>query len=476
MVKHAFYEKDCASKMVMMGDLAVPHKTIITTLSQEVRRRMVNCCRSVNVKERVSILDTLMKKMKNSKHCQSVRLNVLECGLVGYFRMVEREKAGGIRVNRPAEDGVSQREMKKILGKVSWMREREEVKEEASKGGPKRRRIGGVSKLRTVENDKRRTEGIIFVPCTPKGALVKVMQKAEDNFSKAVGTPRVKMVEMCGRKLTQILIRKDPWAGKACERKKCLPCSSKEEKDHGMCQKENITYKIKCEGCAEVGKEATYIGESSRTMYQRGKEHSKALEDEDEESPLWTHCQVIHGGAPQEFSMTIIRSHVTAFDRQVSESVFITTNEADIIINRKSEWNGESIPRLLVEVKDEIEQVGYDGKKIEVKRMNSGTEKEVKKNKKTKTEAKTEKGVRMKKNDDVRDDEMKKNEVSEDTKEWVEVKNDNVEDIEDDRGKVNDNMENDEVKMNKMNEGWMKNENIESNGVKMNDNMENKSL
>ena len=75
--------------------------------------------------------------------------------------MVDREENGGTRVNRPASEGVKERERKKILGKETWMKT-EKSKEEASRGG-------GVKKRR-VERENRKgkegekIEGVIFVP------------------------------------------------------------------------------------------------------------------------------------------------------------------------------------------------------------------------------------------------------------------------------------------------------------------------
>ena len=39
-------------------------------------------------------------------------------------------------------------------------------------------------------------------------------------------------------------------------------------------------------GCEEEGKKTYYTGESSRSMYLRGKEHKRALEDEEDDSVL----------------------------------------------------------------------------------------------------------------------------------------------------------------------------------------------
>ena len=53
--------------------------------------------------------------------------------------------------------------------------------------------------------------------------------------------------------------------------------------------------------------------------------------------------------------------------RQVHESVLITHGDRDIILNSKSEWMGESLPRLLIEVQEKVKQIDYDGSSLDLK-------------------------------------------------------------------------------------------------------------
>ena len=61
-----FYEKPMASKLVIMENSALPHRMKITTLSQEIVRRMRNTCRAVSSKRRGEILSVYMKKLERS--------------------------------------------------------------------------------------------------------------------------------------------------------------------------------------------------------------------------------------------------------------------------------------------------------------------------------------------------------------------------------------------------------------------------
>ena len=82
-----------------------------------------------------------------------------------------------------------------------------------------------------------------------------------------------------------MLCKKNPFTGLPCGREKCLSC--RDEKTAGKCRKRNITYMMTCDSCyRKEGKEevtdtgvakaqetATYVGETYRSSYERGKEH-----------------------------------------------------------------------------------------------------------------------------------------------------------------------------------------------------------
>ena len=105
---------------------------------------------------------------------------------------------------------------------------------------------------------------------------------------------------------------------------------------------------------------AEYSGESRRTIFQRGAEHKASLANEEEDSPLWKHCSTFHGGQHQDFTIKLIKKHHSAFQRQVHESVLISSGHRDYCLNSKAEWNGQAIPRLAIEVKDLVVQLDYN--------------------------------------------------------------------------------------------------------------------
>ena len=52
--------------------------------------------------------------------------------------------------------------------------------------------------------------------------------------------------------------------------------------------------------------------------------------------------------------MKVERTHRNSFERQIHEAVAIITDKSDNILNRKSEFNGQRLPRLVIEVQDRV--------------------------------------------------------------------------------------------------------------------------
>ena len=317
-VKHEFYQKPCASQLVIMAESAMPERVKIVTLSQEGVRRQRNCAPSISPESRANILSDLMGKMRRSGYNEKTRRNVITSAITGYYRMRKVEKEGGRRVNRPLEEGLEKRERDKVVGKTAWFGRRKtnisinKIKVQMNRRFPNKKGKGGKKGTKDVK-----TEGIVFVPCTPRGALVKLLQESDDLFAKLHGLQRVRFIERGGLKLTDQLVRKNPWGSQDCGRGDCPVCVGGEEKQVGKCVEECTVYKITCLGCHLDGVDAHYLGETSRVLYQRSKDHLAALEGRRKDSVLWSHCVDYHGSTQQEFKVVIIRKLFTPLSRQV---------------------------------------------------------------------------------------------------------------------------------------------------------------
>ena len=174
--------------------------------------------------------------------------------------MCDTESGGGRKINRRREDGAKQRRIRKTLGKTNWYRTkktfnsslREGERKQFSCEAPMTKEVKNCSrKGKGIDKEVKETEAVIFVPCTPGGALQRLLQNEEDRFTEKTRLKRIRIVERGGTKLTDLLITSDPWEKERCERTNCLPCQGSEDKPRINCQKENITYCIRCKECSK---------------------------------------------------------------------------------------------------------------------------------------------------------------------------------------------------------------------------------
>ena len=171
---------------------------------------------------------------------------------------------------------------------------------------------------------------------------------------------RLKIVERAGMKLENILHKSNPWSGENCERKSCLLCETKlktEKKMSQSCSKRNLTYKTWCHSCTEVGKNGVldeaegaedekrsesglyaYVGESSRSCFERAAEHVRDRVNYNKGSHMLKHIIEMHGDTNPdlvEFRMDVVKYHQSAFERQVFESLKIQTMRKKNILLRQ---------------------------------------------------------------------------------------------------------------------------------------------
>ena len=98
-----------------------------------------------------------------------------------------------------------------------------------------------------------------------------------------------------------------------------------------------------------------YIGESSRSCYERGMEHQTDMRLLKPGSHMLRHALDKHEGEKLneiKFGMEVMRFTRTSFERQILESVLIQQNINHHILNSRSEYNRCSLPRLSTRLGD----------------------------------------------------------------------------------------------------------------------------
>ena len=117
-----------------------------------------------------------------------------------------------------------------------------------------------------------------------------------------------------------------------------------------MCLKSNIQYQLECGLCTEEEK-GVYIGESSRNLYTRSKEHLGKYRSKKRQSDSFMkkHQDEHHGGGEADFRARVTGVFRDSLSRQVSEGVHIRWGGRSIL-NSKIERHQPALWRVQSEL------------------------------------------------------------------------------------------------------------------------------
>ena len=258
-------------------------------------------------------------------------------------------------------------------------------------------------------NKKNKNKAVLFVPYTVGSILAKRLREAEENLLLSTGY-KLKIVERSGSKLEDLLHRSDPFKGQDCDRPGCLLCETKNytgKNGTQECSKRSLVYKIYCITCKErdiekikerVGPDKKkqeeeikkmrlhlYIGETSRSCYERTQEHQNDMQQLKPSSHMLQHVLDQHEGEPiarVRFGVEVIRQTRTSWERQMLESVTIQQSTQHNILNSKSEYNRCSLPRLSTRLGDK-EYKKYEKEQELARKKEEGLEMRIREMRKT---------------------------------------------------------------------------------------------
>ena len=397
-IRHSFYEKPLTSPLVFHNRGACPTKQKIIILAEETKRRLFNQDRAHQVDERLKDITVLIQKMANSGYGRDMRKEILVAGIKRYYRLVLQELAGGRSLYRPLDEMAPQRRMKALKTRLWFKPTRGGTKVSQMKDHPvitkgKRGNLGRNGRWR-VQHPQQQHEPLpntgtitkvkviespVFVPYTRDSKLKKALQTMDDTLGECMGSPSVRFVERCGgQTIGDLLGSSNPWAkALKCGRKDCLPCQGRdmlavEDSERPLpgpgqpiaprpsreetialpqCTREGVGYVIECWPCRLQGLKFRYVGETSRSAYQRARDHAREIQSGKKTHPLVEHFMEHHQGVTQEVLFRTLASFQTALQRQIWESVEIdsTTNSIGFqaCLNHKTEWGSSKDPALV---------------------------------------------------------------------------------------------------------------------------------
>ena len=115
------------------------------------------------------------------------------------------------------------------------------------------------------------------------------------------------------------------------------------------------------------GAPSLYVGETSRSLFERTKEHWGAWESKSDKSHILKHQLMVHKEQEPRFVMKAVKYYRSALTRQIGEAVRIRRRGgAGMILNSKSEYDRCKIPRLIVEEEEVTEEQSMEQQLREV--------------------------------------------------------------------------------------------------------------
>ena len=179
----------------------------------------------------------------------------------------------------------------------------------------------------------------------------------------------IKVVERTGKSLQSMFPLTNLWEGVSCGREgECTTCYQGAEALPD-CTRQSILYENICTSCVPGAtgrrpvedipgdKAVLYVGETSRSILERSREHWDGYKKQKQDNHIWKHQMMEHNGEQANFTMRVVGSHRSALSRQVGEAVRIRRRGGEgNILNSRAEYNRSHIPRLQVEDKEEVEK------------------------------------------------------------------------------------------------------------------------
>ena len=263
----------------------------------------------------------------------------------------------------------SERQLKKYLDKMGWYRRdsdtvhgctspNEVQPDEIVGQKPEmwRTRLEGV--WRGSSFSQRNVEGLDFstllqVPSTKGARLLKALMALEPGLAR-MSKYNVKIIEKAGTPLSRMFQRIH--VPEVCHLPDCQVCLNKEENKPSKCRSSNIVYEATCLECLDqciqgkrskesVGK---YIGESSRTLAERCREHIAGAGNIEYDNFIVKHWVSVHSDLTSfpKMRFKVLKTFQDPLSRLATESVLI-----DILanMNSKSEFRNNKISRIVVE-------------------------------------------------------------------------------------------------------------------------------
>ena len=352
-VEYQYYEKPMVSTKTVQLKSAMDENSKMNILANDMRRRLLNTNEGLGEAVIGAVVDQYAVKLMSSGYGKEQTRKIIKNGIKGYERKKMSRMKRGLSLRSTAEKSMKDRYKKKLLEKSNWYKKRRIHENDDEKPNPRSRK---PVKKEAKEKPRLEPKTILFVEHTRNGELATRLREATRRLEQTIGFG-IRVVERAGAPLKNSFSVGNLWDNMKCGREDCVPCEQGAEKLQ-PCFKASVVYENVCQTCnpgAEPGKDQVeirsdiptiYVGETSRSLHERMREHWGANEKKKDNSHMFRHHLNEHGGGEEpKFMARIVQYHKSAPSRQLGEAVRIMRRGGQgSILNSKSEYDRCRIP------------------------------------------------------------------------------------------------------------------------------------
>ena len=374
-VEYRYYEKPMTSTKAVQQRAAMDENSKINILSNDMMRRLLNTKEELGAEVRGAVVDQYGAKLLNSGYNREQTQRILKNGIKGFETKRRSSQRLGRNLRSTANMSMMKRHKKKLLEKSNWYKKRKNNATKEEKPWSSGKNDKRANKVELKEQPVPKT--LLFVEHTTGGELARRLRELLRRLTPTIGFS-VKVVERAGNPLRSSFPLASLWDDVKCGRNDCVPCDQGAEKIQ-PCYRSSVVYENICKTCnpgADLSKEqpelradipTVYVGEPSRSMHERMKEHWGAWRSKKEDSHMFIHQQNEHGGAEEPiFQVRAVQFYKSALTRQLGEAVRIRRRGgAGMILNSKSEYDRCKIPRLVLEEDTSKEQEEIESRELQ---------------------------------------------------------------------------------------------------------------
>ena len=366
-IQFEFYQKPMASNLVLQSDTALSENVKVSSLKEEVIRRLKHTSTRLDHSKRLETLEDLSQRMTNSGHSPKFIKRILINGITSFESKLMNCKLSKTDPKfRPLyqhSDRNKKRLKKKAMSKANWFKDQEKTMDDESACKDEQVSRKRAKSKKSYQEDGRRipTTTVMFVPNTKNGLLLAKLMEREEILSQLTGF-RIKFAEAGGTQLGN-MFSLDMGKGQHCRREVCIPCDLTEERRRQDCKTRNLLYETFCLLCnpsvkrqisqppgMRASKEGWYIGETSRSFHERMGEHMADARGFKPGSHILKHWIESHPELKiiPPFQFRILKTFKECLTRQVTEAVAIMLAGTPLL-NGKCEYLSNCIARVTIE-------------------------------------------------------------------------------------------------------------------------------